>query len=121
VRAAKSEKGRDGRQPSKTLKQVLDYIKAGGTDPDAVSALAGKLNRMSAEMTDKQHNEVRAHAGGKSIDEVVGQLVAAIDEANVETKARELNPGATDLTEILEAPNSAHQEGGQAVIRSKLP
>ena len=76
-----------------------DYIKAGGTDPDAVSALAAKLNRMSAEMTDKQHDEVRADAGGKSIDDLVGQLVAAIDEANVETKARELNSGATDLTE----------------------
>jgi len=105
---AKSEKGPMDRQPSKTLKQVLDYIKAGGTDPDAVSALAAKLNRMSAEMTDKQHDEVRADAGGKSIDDLVGQLVAAIDEANVETKARELNSGATDLTEQqLEAAEQA--------------
>lgn len=95
----KSERGPLDREPSKTLKQVLDYIKAGGTDPDAVSALAAKLNRMSADMSDKQHDEVCAHAGGKSVDHLVGQLVASIDEANVEAKARQLNPGVADLTE----------------------
>ncbi len=98
----KAERGPLDRQPSKTLKQVLDYIKAGGTDPDAVSALAGKLTRLSAEMSEKQHDDVRAHAGGKSIDQLVGQLVASIDEANVEAKARRLHPDAppnADLTE----------------------
>jgi type I restriction enzyme, R subunit len=95
----KSERGPLDREPTKTLKQVLDYIKAGGTDPDAVSALAAKLNRMSADMSDKQHDEVRAHASGKSVDQLVGQLAAAIDEANVEAKARQINPGVADLTE----------------------
>ncbi|MCC7408475.1 MAG: DEAD/DEAH box helicase family protein [Phycisphaeraceae bacterium] len=103
----KNERGPMDREPSKTLKQVLDYIKAGGTDPDAVSSLAGKLNRMSADMSDKQHQEVLTHAGGKSLDQLVGQLVASIDEANVEARARQLNPGLppdADLTEIqLEA------------------
>ena len=89
----KSEKGPIDREPNKSLKQVLDYIKAGGTDPDAVSALAGKLNRLAADMSEKQHADVKAHAGGKSIDTLVGGLVAAIDDANVETKAQAMNPG----------------------------
>ncbi len=104
----KSEKGPLDREPTKSLKQVLDYIKAGGTDPDAVAALARKLNRLSADMSDKQQDEVRAHAGGKGVDELVGGLVAAIDEANVEAKARALNPGVADLTEQhLEAAEQA--------------
>jgi len=89
----KSEKGPIDREPNKSLKQVLDYIKAGGTDPDAVSALAGKLNRVAADMSEKQHADVKAHASGKGIDTLVGGLVAAIDDANVEAKAKEMNPG----------------------------
>lgn len=95
----KSEKGPIDREPSKTLKQVLDYIKQGGTDPDAVSALAGKLNRLAADMTDKQHADVKAHAGGKSADDLVRALVEAVDDSNVEAKARSLNPGAAAPTE----------------------
>ncbi|GFO81820.1 MAG: hypothetical protein A49_14470 [Methyloceanibacter sp.] len=73
-----------------------------------MSALAAKLNRMSAEMSDKQHDEVRAHAKGKSVDQLVGHLVASIDEVNVEAKARELNPGVADLSDQqLEAAEQA--------------
>ncbi|MCR9217284.1 MAG: DEAD/DEAH box helicase family protein [bacterium] len=96
---SKTEKGPLDREPSKTLKQVLDYIKAGGTDPDAVSALAGKLTRLSADMSDKQQDEVCAHAGGRSVDDLVKGLVEFLDESNVEAKARELNPGAPEPSE----------------------
>ena len=37
----KSETRPLDRQPNQSLKQVFDYIKAGGTDPDAAGALAG--------------------------------------------------------------------------------
>ena len=94
----KSERGPLDRAPAKSLKQVLDYIKAGGTDPDAVSALAGKLTRLSADMTEKQQEEVRKHAGGASADDLVRGLVSAIDEPTVEAKARELNPGLPQPT-----------------------
>lgn len=97
--ACKAEKGPIDREPTKTLKQVFDYIKAGGTDPDAVSALAGKLTRLSADMSDKQHDEIRAHAGGQSIDDLVKGLVESIDDNNVESKARELNPDVTEPSE----------------------
>ena len=104
----KSERGALDRQPYKSLKQVLDYIKAGGTDPDAVSALAAKLNRLSPDMSERQHNDVRAHAQGLSIDELATQLIAAIDDGNIEAKARELNPGSGEPnTEQLEAAEQA--------------
>tara|TARA_R110002096_G_scaffold344921_2_gene537811 strand:+ start:46250 stop:49081 length:2832 start_codon:yes stop_codon:yes gene_type:complete len=105
---AKSDKGPLDREPSKTLKQVFDYIKAGGTDPDAVSALAGKLTRLSAEMSDKQQDEVRAHACGQSTDELVAGLVNALDANNVENKARVLNPGIIEPSE--EQLKTAEQE-----------
>ena len=94
----KSERGPLDREPTKSLKQVLDYIKAGGTDPDAVSALAGKLTRLSADLTQKQQEEVRKHAAGASADDLVRGLVSAIDEQTVEAKASELYPGVPQPT-----------------------
>ncbi|WP_442483058.1 type I restriction endonuclease subunit R [Aeoliella sp. SH292] len=94
----KSERGPLDREPNKTLKQVFDYIKAGGLDPDAASALAGKLTRLSREMSEEQHEEVRRHAAGRSIDELVAGLVAATDDAHIETRAQLDNPAAAELT-----------------------
>lgn len=100
----KTEHGPLDRQPNKTLKQVLDYVKAGGSDADAASALAGKLTRLAADMSQKQHEEVRKHAGGKNADDLVRDLVASVDDVTVESKARELNPGVVDpTTKQLEA------------------
>lgn len=104
----KSDKGPLDREPTKNLKQVFDYIKAGGTDPDAVSALAGKLTRLSAEMSDKQQDDVRAHASGHSVDALVAGLVNALDDNNVESKARTLNPGISEPSE--EQLKAAEQE-----------
>lgn len=107
----KSEKGPIDRQPSKTLKQVLDYIKAGGTDPDAVSALAGKLNRLAADMSEKQHDDVRAHAAGNGVDDLVRGLVESLDDANIEDKAREMNPGVS-----LAMLTEKHLEAAEQVL-----
>jgi type I restriction enzyme R subunit len=104
----KTERGPLDRQPSQSLKQVFDYIKAGGTDPDAASALAAKLTRLSRDMSDEQQEEVRRHAGGLSLDDLVRRLVSAIDDNDVEAKARELNSAVEELTEAQLA--AAEQE-----------
>lgn len=38
-------------QPSKSLEQVLEYVAQGGTDPDALTTLAGRLARLQREFT----------------------------------------------------------------------
>lgn len=37
------------RQPSKTLEQVLEYVAQGGVDPEALTTLAGRLARRTAQ------------------------------------------------------------------------
>ncbi|MBN8628115.1 MAG: DEAD/DEAH box helicase family protein, partial [Planctomycetes bacterium] len=64
---SKAERGPIDRKPAQSLKQVFDYVKAGGTDADAAGALAGKLTRLARDMSDAQHEEVRRHAGGRSV------------------------------------------------------
>jgi type I restriction enzyme R subunit len=105
----KSEKGPLDRQPGKSLKQVLEFVKAGGTDPDAISALAGKLARLSAEMSPRQQEDIRKHAAGRSTDELVKKLVDSTDENNIEAKARELNPGVIE-------PSAQQMEAAEQVL-----
>lgn len=91
------------RQPSKSLDQVLQFIAAGGTDPDAVSALAGKLSKLSLDMTDAQHAEVEAVAG-IPLGTLITDLEQALDENAIEAKAAaSLSPGTEPDEKALEA------------------
>ena len=118
----KSERGPLDRQPSKSLKQVFDYIKAGGLDPDAASALAGKLARLSGEMSDEQHEEVRRHAGGEGVDDLVHRLVSATGDNDIEAKARELYPDISELSEpqLKEAEKELVREAVKPFYDPKL-
>jgi type I restriction enzyme R subunit len=104
----KSERGPVDRQPSKSLKQVFDYIKAGGTDPDAVSALAGKLSRLAHDMTTEQLDEVKLLADGKQLSSLIVDLMESTDADAVQSKAKESLPDDTEPTE--EQLEAAEQE-----------
>jgi type I restriction enzyme R subunit len=47
------------RQPTRTLEQILEYVAQGGTDPDALTTLAGRLARLQREFTPTQLDELR--------------------------------------------------------------
>lgn len=88
----RTERGPVDRQPSKTLKQVLDYIKAGGTDPDAVAALAGKLARLAHEISKEQHELIAQHAAGRPLASLISDLKNAIEPDRVANAAAALLP-----------------------------
>ncbi|WP_413431526.1 DEAD/DEAH box helicase family protein [Crateriforma spongiae] len=103
----KSERGPVDRQPSKTLKQVFDHIKAGGTDPDAVSALAGKLSRLAHEMSADQVDDVQKHAHGKTLATLITDLMKSTNADGVHAKAMETLPADAEPTD--EQLNEAEQ------------
>lgn len=104
----KTERGPVDRQPNKTLKQVFDYIKAGGIDPDAVLSLAGKLSRLANDMSDDQLEDIKLHADGKSLSMLITTLMKATDADSVDTEARETLPSGTEPTE--EQTDAAEQD-----------
>ncbi len=67
------------RQPTKTLEQVLEYVAQGGTDPDALTTLAGRLARLQREFSAEQLGELRELGGGKSFSDLAGELMRACD------------------------------------------
>jgi type I restriction enzyme R subunit len=76
-------------QPSKSLEQVLEYVAQGGTDPDALSTLAGRLARLQREFSTDQLAELRELAGGKGFAELAGDLMKACDPDAQIAKAKE--------------------------------
>ena len=67
------------RQPSKSLKQVLDYIAQGGLDPEALTTLAGRLARLQRRLATPELAELRELAGGETLTALAHGLLQAGD------------------------------------------
>lgn len=73
------------RQPSATLEQLLNYVAQGGTDPDALTTLGGRLARLQREFRVEQLSELKELAGGKSFPDLAHDLLKACDpDAQIE-------------------------------------
>jgi type I restriction enzyme R subunit len=90
----KSESCSLNRHPSKSLAQVLEYVAQGGTDPDALTTLAGRLGRLQREFSSEQLTELKGLAGGQTLPELARALVNATDPDAQVAAARQL-PGVT--------------------------
>src|SRR2546430_249610 len=77
------------REPSKTLEQVLEYVALGGTDPEALTTLAGRLARLQREFSPAQLAELKQLASGKSLSALAAGLANACDPDAQIAKARE--------------------------------
>jgi type I restriction enzyme R subunit len=67
----------------------LEYVAQGGTDPDALSTLAGRLARLQREFSTDQLAELRDLAGGKGFAELASDLMKACDPDAQIAKAKE--------------------------------
>ena len=67
------------RKPAATLEEVLNYVAHGGTDPEALVTLAGRLARLQREFSADQLSELRSLAGGKSLPDLSHDLLNACD------------------------------------------
>lgn len=78
------------RKPSASLPELLEYVAQGGTDPDALTTLAGRLARLQREFSTDQLAELRDLAGGKSFADLSGELMRACDPDTQVAAAKEL-------------------------------
>jgi type I restriction enzyme R subunit len=82
-------------KPSVPLKDLLMGVMMGSArDEDTVSSLAGRLARLEKQLDDKEQARISEMAGGKTLTQIVGALLTAIDPDRMELKARELAGGA---------------------------
>jgi len=102
------------RQPSATLDQLLNYVAQGGTDPDALTTLAGRLARLQRKFSPEQLTELRDLAGGKSFPDLAHDLLNASDpDAQIEA-AKKL-PGVIGEPNEEQIKTAAEQLAQEAV------
>ncbi len=102
------------RQPSKTLQEVLEYVAQGGTDPEALTTLAGRLSRLQHEFSHEQLAELRELAGGQSLSALAGGLLHAVDPDTQIAAARQLD-GVSGEPTAEQVKIAADQLAQQAV------
>jgi type I restriction enzyme R subunit len=67
------------KQPTVAFDKLLQVVAAGGTDRDVVSSLAGRLARLNRQLGKPEKERLATIANGKSLEELVGGLVEALD------------------------------------------
>jgi type I restriction enzyme, R subunit len=92
----------------------LEYIGQGGTDPEALITLAGRLARLQREFSREQLAELKDLAGGKSFPDLAHNLLNACDP-DVQIEAAKKLPGVVGTPTEEQVKSAAEQLAQQAV------
>jgi type I restriction enzyme R subunit len=108
------------RQPTTTLDQILSYVAQGGTDPEALVTLAGRMGRLQRQFDVAQLDELRVLAGGRTLADLAHQLLRACDPDAHSEAARELAGPDHEPTdeEVLQATQRLTQEAVEVFLRA---
>ena len=112
------------RKPGVSFEKLLDQVAQGQRGHDALSSLAGRLAALDREIEDEDREKIAAAAGGKSLSDLAGGLLDAIDPDTVE-KAAEARFGTTATDEQYaevqeELKNTACAPFDDAALRNLL-
>ncbi len=67
------------RQPSATLKQLLDAAARGAASEDLASTLAARLFRLDRQLSPEQRTAIHAETGGRDLADLADDLLTTID------------------------------------------
>jgi type I restriction enzyme R subunit len=95
------------RQPTVPLERLLRQVSFGVRDPDAISAIASRLARLDRRLTDTQRTQLAVLAGGKTVKEIAGGIVAALDPDRQLEAARETTGTAEPSVDEITAASKA--------------
>jgi type I restriction enzyme R subunit len=78
------------KNPSVSLKVLLDHVAAGGVNEDYLSSLASRLARIDKQCGPDDRKLITDASGGVSLAEISGSLLGALDADNRDRAAREM-------------------------------
>ena len=102
------------RKPSATLEELLNYVAQGGTDPEALTTLAGRLARLQRDFSREQLKELKDLAGGKSFPDIAHGLLNACDP-DVQIEAATQQPSVSGEPTREQIKNAAEKLALDAV------
>ncbi|HEX5749814.1 MAG TPA: type I restriction-modification enzyme R subunit C-terminal domain-containing protein [Archangium sp.] len=104
------------KQPAVAFDKLLHVVAAGGTDREVISSLASRLARMNQRLGKPEKERLARLAHGKSLEELVGGLVEALDPDRHVEAARVANKLLTG-----EEPTAAQvSKAAEAAIRAAV-
>lgn len=99
------------KKPTVPLKDLLSVVMMWTRDKETISSLANRLARLSKQLSDDEHKRITEKTEGKTINQVVHDLLDAMDPDTQKKKAREVN---------TLAPNQAPSEGQIETAKGEL-
>lgn len=109
------------KKPGMSLKEVLEGIHMGNRDEDMLTTLANRLMRLDKQINEKEKAAFAEKAKGKTITQVVKELLSAYDPDTLESLEQKIkgeNPGAAPevITSTFNARHAAIVEQATAVF-----
>lgn len=109
------------KKPGMSLKEVLEGIHMGHRDEDMLTTLANRLMRLEKQITEKEKTAFAEKAKGKTITQVVKELLHAYDPDTLESlkfKVQSEKPGGSpdEITTMVEAQHAKLVEAATAVF-----
>jgi len=89
TKSVKTESQPMERKKSVPLKELLNAVMLGARDEDTFMSVAGRLARLSNQMSSQDKAQFKEQSGGKEIQSVVHDLINAHNPDRIETIARE--------------------------------
>ena len=102
------------KKKSVSFEKLLQAVAFGNTQPDVLSSLAGRLARLDRQLGQPEREALAQTAGGKSIRDLVADLVAALDPDRHLEAARAENGLGPDQTPTPEQVAQAAEQQCQA-------
>jgi type I restriction enzyme R subunit len=80
------------RKPTVALDRLLQAAAQGVADADLASTLGARLARLDRQLSAEQHEQIAAVAGGRSLADLAGELLASVDaDTNAATACTQFN------------------------------
>ncbi len=110
------------RKRTVSLEQLLQAVALGNIEDDVLSSIAGRLARLDKRITPEDKAEVQKLGRGKTLKELTGDLVQAVNPDNHIELAKRDNPGVEELTaeQIKKAAVKMKTEAVKPIHRPEL-
>jgi type I restriction enzyme R subunit len=113
------------RKPSVAMKDLLGAVAVGARDEDLFSSLANRLIRLDKQITDRERQQIKEKAGGKTINEIVKGLLNAynpdtLDELREQVVSQSPQLAESELEAAARAKQSALIEAAAEVFTGEF-
>jgi type I restriction enzyme R subunit len=113
------------KKPGIPLKDLLQAVAVGARDEELFTSLANRLTRLDKQLTDKERKQFSEKANGKTVSEVVKELLNAFNPdvlENIESKVKAENAGASpaEIETLVKARTEKLQNEAAKVFTGDL-